>query len=112
MASEQPPLNLIRAPTAIDELHGIWQWNADYYSVSHADHYLRYLQDSILELASTYAKGKVVVVRPDLRYVIIRRRNKGHGHVVVYKIDENAVRILHVFHTAQDGQNMLADELG
>jgi len=61
-------------------------------------------------LASNYAKGKPVGTRPDLRYIIIRRRAKGHGHVAVYNFDEKEVRVLHIFHTAQDWQTKLADK--
>ncbi len=109
MASDKP-LTLIRSPAAIDELHDIWQWNARYYSASHADSYLRYLTESIADLSSSYARGKVVATRPDLRYIIIRRRSKGHGHVAVYNFDEKEVHLLHIFHTAQDWQKTLVDK--
>ena len=48
--------------------------------------------------------------RPDLRYRIVRRRLRGHGHVLVYKFDQNEVRLLHVFHTAQDWDQKLTGE--
>jgi plasmid stabilization system protein ParE len=109
MASNKLPLRVIRAPAAIDELHDIWQWNAGHYGASHADDYLRYLTESIADLATHYDRGKLVPGRPDLRYVIIRRRAKGHGHVAVYNYDDEEVHVLHVFHTAQDWQTKLAD---
>jgi len=112
MASTKSPLATIRSPTAIDELDGIWRWNAERYGVPHADEYLRYLKDGIDGLATGYTKGKTVGGRPDLRYVLLRRRAKGHGHVAVYSFDEKEVQVLHIFHTAQDWQRELAGGSG
>jgi len=111
MASEKSALVVIRAPTAIDELDDIWRWNAERYSVSHADAYLRFLEENIANLANNYATGKMVATRAKLHYIIIRRRAKGHGHLAVYSYNDKEVRILHVFHTAQDWQSKLIEEL-
>jgi len=110
MASEQSPLTVIRSSTAIDELDGIWRWNAARYGAPHADTYLQYLKESIAGLASGYARGKTVSTRPDLHYVVIRRRAGGHGHIAVYKFDERNVHVLHIFHSAQDWQTKLKEE--
>lgn len=53
---------------------------------------------------------KTVSDRPDLRYIIMRCKAKGHGHVVVYRFDETRIDVLHVFHTAQNWQTILAEE--
>lgn len=111
MAGDKPPLTVIRSPAAIDELQEIWQWNARFYSVNHADEYLRFLQDAIANLGSANTKGRQVIGRPDLRYIIVRRRARRHGHVAVYNFNETEVHLLHVFHTAQDWQTRLAEEL-
>ena len=110
MASRKSPLTVIRSPTAIDDLDDIWRWNAEHYSVPHADAYLRYLKESIADLANSYARGKTVSTRPDLHYFVIRRRTSGHGHIAVYNFDHKEVHILHVFHTAQDWQTKLIEE--
>ncbi|MGD0461685.1 MAG: type II toxin-antitoxin system RelE/ParE family toxin [Tepidisphaeraceae bacterium] len=110
MASGKSRLTIIRSPTAIDELDGVWRWNAERYGVTHADAYLRYLKESIADLANSYARGKTVSTRPDLHYVVIRRKASGHGHVAVYNFDDREVHILHVFHTAQDWQTKLIEE--
>jgi plasmid stabilization system protein ParE len=60
-------------------------------------------------LAHRFRQGKVLELRPDLRYFVIRRRSTGHGHVVVYRFDAQQVEVLHVFHTAQDWQTKLTD---
>ena len=58
MASPKPTLTVIRSPIANDELHGIWRWNAQRYSPSHDDTYLRYLERGIDGLDREYARGK------------------------------------------------------
>jgi len=110
MATEKPPLTVILSPTALDELDDIWRWNADHYSVSHADDYLAYLNQSIGDLAENYVRGKAVSTRRDLHYVLIRHRSRRHGHVAVYNFDDREVHILHIFHTAQDWQNKVRQE--
>ena len=40
----------------------------------------------------------------------MRCKAKGHGHVVVYRFDETRIDVLHVFHTAQNWQTILAEE--
>jgi plasmid stabilization system protein ParE len=68
------------------------------------------LKRDIYDLAHRHGQGHVASVRPDLRYIIIRRKAKGHGHVAVYRTDDKDVSVLHVFHTSQDWQALLADE--
>src|SRR5580700_10359769 len=102
MASEKLPLTIIRSPTAIDDLHGIWRWNALRYNVAHADEYLHYLDDKIEALASGHFRGRSLRTHPDIKYALVRRRARGHGHVVVYRLSEHEIHILHIFHTAQD----------
>lgn len=102
MASRPTPLTVAIAPTALNEISAIWRWNADEYGVSHADRYIDFLTDAIYSLATTHSLGRMVDGRPDLRYIVIKRRSRGHGHVAVYTVDEEHVNLLHVFHTAQD----------
>lgn len=102
MASSKPPLAIIHSPVAIDELHEIWVWNVKNPGLAPADAYAQFLADNIAKLAVDYDVGRPVAMRPDLRFQIVRRRRRGHGHALVYKFDENEVRLLHVLHTAQD----------
>lgn len=110
MATQKSPLTVIRSPTAIGELDAVWRWNAEHYSPPHADAYLDFLKERIADLANSDIKGNTVSTRPDLRYVVMRRRATGHGHVAVYNFDDKEVHILHVFHTAQDWQTKLTEE--
>jgi plasmid stabilization system protein ParE len=110
MASPERTLTVVLSPTAIDELHGVWLRNAEHYSPLHADTYVRYLKGRIYDLSWLYMQGKTVIGRPNLRYIIIRRKAKGHGHLAVYRVDDQEVNVLHVFHSAQDWQAKLAGE--
>ena len=110
MASPKRTLSVILSPTAIDERHGVWRWNAEHYSPLHADTYVRYLKGHIYDLARRHAQGKTAPDRPNLRYTIIRRKAKGHGHLAVYRVDAEEVNVLPVFHSAQDWQTNLAEE--
>jgi plasmid stabilization system protein ParE len=109
MAGSKSTLTVIVSPTATAELAHIWRWNAACYSPDHADRYVDSLKRVIVGLARTYSLGKSIGIRPDLRYVLIRRKPKGHGHLVIYRFDEKTVDVLHIFHTAQDWQTKLID---
>ncbi len=102
MAERPPRLTVLLSPQAVNELDEIWQWNAERYSPSHADAYLAFLKSRIYALVHHPLRGRTLSLRPDLRYVLLRRSSGGHGHVVVYRVDETAVQILHIFHTSED----------
>jgi len=103
-------LTVTVSPTATAELLDIWRWNADRYGQRHADDYVGFLRNSLQQLPVLHALGQPVTVRPEFRYVLMRRRTKGHGHLAVYRCDDKTIDVLHVFHTAQDWQSILADE--
>ena len=100
---------VVYAHKAIAELEAIWQWNLEHYSPDHADRYIEYLRENIDALSDGYDRGKRVGFRPDLRYILIRRKSRGHGHVAVYAVNESQVRVLHVFHSAQDWRAKLTE---
>jgi plasmid stabilization system protein ParE len=110
MASPEFRLTVVLSPAAVNELADIWRWNAERYSPSHADDYVAFLKNAIYRLDSFHDQGTVVSIRPNLRYILIRRRANGHGHVAVYSFDTVHVNVLHVFHTAQNWQSILAQE--
>jgi plasmid stabilization system protein ParE len=102
-------VKVVITPEAQDELADIWAWDAKERGIVHADRYLDFLTKSIFALTGTYASGASVSTRPDYRFIVIRRRSKGHGHVAVYTVGETQVTVLHVFHTAQDWQARVAE---
>ena len=100
-------MNVVYAPVALNELDEVWDWNARRYDASHATGYLRFLREGIANLSHEHGNGKVVEANPALRHITLRRRLKADGHVVVYRVESQAVRVLHVFHTKQDWQKGL-----
>jgi len=93
-------------------LDEIWEWNAGRYGTDHAHRYVGFLFSKLRELSTDYFLGKAVPTVPRLSYVIIRRRRKGHGHLAVYELIGESIHVLNVYHTAQDWQAKLAEELG
>lgn len=110
MAGRQQRLAVVLANDAIDQLHEIWRWNAKRYDPDHATRYLAFLKRAIDQLDRNYPKGRPVGTRPEYRYIRIRRRTGGYGHVAVYSVESGRVNVLHVFHEAQDWENKLAEE--
>jgi plasmid stabilization system protein ParE len=102
MARKPPRLTVRYSPKALISLDEIWGWNAEYYDVDHADEYIQYLRGEFEKLATEYLTGRVVQDRADLRYIVVRRNLKKHGHIAVYRFDRNTVTILRLFHTAED----------
>ena len=99
-----PILPVVYSDNALRELNEIANWNEDTYGRDHAKRYIAFLEKNINELGKNHPKGKILETRTDIRYILIRRKSKGHGHVAVYNVDNQTVGVLHIFHTAQDWQ--------
>ena len=97
-------LTVVVAPSARRDLDDIWGYNAAIYGIDHATSYLEFLQDQIQGLSSGPSAGRQVFDYPELRGLTVRRGKRGHGHIVIYRVDEaiETLGVLHVFHTAQD----------
>lgn len=109
-SEKRPTLTVVYAAKALKELDEIWDWNDERHGSDHADQYVEFLERQIDALSSDHRLGKQVGFRPELSYILIRRKSKGHGHIAVYGVDEMRVNVLHVFHTAQDWQSKLKEE--
>lgn len=108
MAAAERELKVILSAGALAALDAIWGWNARKYSVEHAERYIAFLSGATQRLSTGHGSGRPVPNRPNLRYVVFRpRRRKGHGHIAVYEVVEDAVYVLDYFHTAQDWQNQM-----
>jgi hypothetical protein len=83
------------------------KFNLSLYIPSHATNYLAFLKRAVDALDRNYPKGKPVPGRPHLRYVHTRRRTGGYSHLAVDRVDENAVNVLHVFHSSEDWENKI-----
>ncbi|MGO9114109.1 MAG: type II toxin-antitoxin system RelE/ParE family toxin [Thermoguttaceae bacterium] len=110
-AEGRPALPVDYAPLALRDLDVVWDWNAKTYGPAHAARYVDFLERHIDALGEHHPRGRVVESRPELRYIRISRRTRGHGHIAVYRVDANKDNVLHIFHTAaQDWQTKLAEE--
>jgi len=109
MASGKPLLNVVVSPKAASDLDQIYRYNAKKRGLTPADRYIAFLRTKIASLAIDYDEGKPVEVRPNLRYLLMKKRSGGDGHIAVYRIEDATatVRVLHVFHTKQDWENKL-----
>jgi len=101
-------VKVVLTPTARDELSEIWVWNAKDRGILHADKYIEFLERSIATLSKKFEKGRLVGDHPNFRYIVMKRSSKGHGHIAVYEVDGNEVRVLHIFHTAQNWQSKIS----
>jgi plasmid stabilization system protein ParE len=110
MAAQSSRREVELTPEAVGALREIWEWNAEGHTPSHADAYLQFLATGIESLAVPDAAGRPVPGRPEVWYRLIRRRPGGHGHIVVYRVANNRVTLLRIFHTAQDWQAALSKE--
>src|SRR5205823_6101063 len=109
MALGKPRLTVKIAPAAVGELKAIWRYNAEHRGIKQADNYEVFLRRKISGLATKYGFGNVVNAEPAFRYIVMKVRNRGDGHVAVYYIDlpSRTVQVLHLFHTKQDWQSKL-----
>jgi plasmid stabilization system protein ParE len=104
MAARSREREIRLSAAALETLQQIWLWNAEHYGPDHADGYRRFLEQAIGTLARPETVGRPIAERPTLRYLLIRRRAGGHGHVAVFEATGSQVIVLRVFHTAQDWQ--------
>jgi plasmid stabilization system protein ParE len=109
-AESRSALPVVYAPLAIQDLDEVWSWNEKTYGPDHAARYVDFLERQIGALGENHSRGRVVASRPGLRYIQIRQGKRGHGHLAVYRVDADAVHVLHIFHTAQDWPAKLAEE--
>lgn len=100
-------MTVVIAPSALAELAAIWDWNATMWGARRANGYLAFLRKAILGLSKAHLSGRRMEGRPDIYYVVAKRRPKGHGHIIVYSVEADSVTVLHVFHTAQDWESKL-----
>jgi plasmid stabilization system protein ParE len=84
------------------DLTEIWLWNAEERGVRHADDYISFLREHIAKLETRSDIGTKIDLGPDYRYILMKRRSGGHGHIAVYQIRSDEILVVHVFHTSQD----------
>jgi plasmid stabilization system protein ParE len=107
-AKRRIPLSVDYSPQSRRDLFAIADWNEKEYGVAHAARYIGFLKKIVVSLGRDEIEGHGIEERPDLRFVLARRRNRGHGHVVVYRVHRSAIEIVRLFHTAEDWTSKLS----
>ena len=109
MASRKPQLKVSLSHPVANELDEIYRYNIRKRGRAAADRYITFLNAKLDSLAVEYDRGKAVESRPDLRYMLMKKRTSGDGHIAVYYIDDAAatVDVRFIFHTKQDWENQL-----
>lgn len=102
-------MNLLYSPESLRGLDAIWLWNAERYGPDHADQYVAFLLTETQRLITSPLAGTIVPTRPLLRYLLLRKRKRGHGHLVVYRLAGQTIHVLDFFHTAQDWQRKVTE---
>jgi plasmid stabilization system protein ParE len=110
MAKKSPRCQVTLTTEANDDLVNIWRWNAAEYNLAHADQYLAKLNNFLADLATTYQRGMYIDREQNIAFQLFRKQ-RGHGHVIVYRQLGDIVQVLHIFHSAQNWQDQLLDEL-
>ncbi len=109
MAAKSRRRTVTVSPAVLLSLREIWLWNANRYGSRHADGYLKFIDSAMESLSLPENTGRPIVNRPDLNYLLIRRRQGGHGHVAVFQMQGDQVVVLRLFHTAQDWLTGMSD---
>lgn len=105
MAGKERPLTVIFTVSARADWIAIWHWNATTWGVRRADSYMAFLEAEIMRLASNLELGIAVEEFPGLRRRVIKKRSRGHGHLVFYRATDSHLEVVHIYHTAQDWQS-------
>ncbi len=114
MGGNPKPLTVIYSPTALRDLDEIWEWNSHQYGPNRANGYIRFLTDQISKISENSDLGRPVNTRPDLRFLTMKIRPRGHGHVAVFRVDNSleTVVIAHIFHTRQNWEDSIFERPG
>lgn len=109
--ARKPILRVRYAASAQADLLAIWDWNREERGERGAEAYIDFLLKRVSDLAKAPERGLAIEEYPGLRRLVLRKRAKGQGHVVVYRVVEDVVEILHIYHTAQDWRGRLGSLL-
>ena len=96
---------------ALASLQEMETWNVQRYGRAHADRYLDFLDGEVARLVGDPELGRPLLDGSGRRYLVVRRRNKGYGHIAVYRARGEAIEIIDIFHTSQDWSGRLDADL-
>lgn len=100
-------LKVVLTESAMKDQKGIWLYNAENYGIEHADRYLAFLDQQVMQLSKHPYYGFAVDDPPGIRMLIARKGSRGHGYRIFYSV-ENELLIVHGFiHTARDWHSQI-----
>ncbi len=102
-------MNLRFSQAAKADMAEIWVYNADTYGITHANEYEAYLYSRIHTLQINPNSGRPALDRPGYRYLIMKKRARGHGHAAYYRVDGDTIWIVRILHTAMHAPDHLPD---
>jgi plasmid stabilization system protein ParE len=106
------PLTVVFSEKAREDVLDIWSWNARQYDADHADRHAAFLLHRIEALAARPAAGTVVPEVQGMWRETLRRRQRGHGHIVFYVVEADVMQIVRILHTARDWPKLIDGENG
>lgn len=101
---EAEPLRLELTPAARHDLDDIWDYSARTWSAAQAARYLRGLQALLQTLQDFPGLARE---RPEFTPPV--RLHSYRRHLVVYRVDANALIVLRILHTRRNWQMLLAE---
>lgn len=111
-ARKHPRLHVDYTRIALAELDKIADWNERKYGRAHAKQYVSFLTSRLESLDRKYFLARRIEDRADLFALLMQRKGKANGHVAIFSIVGDVVRIAHIFHTSQDWPSSLDPDGG
>jgi len=110
MAQRPRKLKLVYSRRALAVLDEIWSWTGGRFGIRQAESYNTFLTKNTDGLAANPLIGRIIDSSPQYRYLVLKLRKQGHGHLVVYQVHDDFVEVLTYYHTAQDWKTKIARE--
>src|SRR2546429_247656 len=101
----------VRLSKSADIMMGrIWLWNEQQHGRAHAESFVEFLYNELQKLASHPLKGSILYDFPSLRRLVMSKKSRRQGYVAVYRVLDDIVEVLFIYHTAQDWRSRLLEE--
>ena len=92
-------------------MNSIWQRNARERGERQADAYDRFLDGRLAQLGRQPFSGEAIPELQGIRRLLMQRRASSQGHIAIYRVMEDSVEVLLIYHTSQDWQSYIRREL-
>lgn len=102
---QDDPLPLVLTPSARADLEDIWRYSFETWGIAQADRYLAGLDRS---LATICALPDIARARTE--FACPTRIHRSGKHLILYRVQDGALRVLRVLHARQNWQAFLGDD--